>query len=57
MNECKFESETQRRIYETALNSTPDFVYVFGLDHRALYANEALLKVFCYMVRLIRTVA
>ena len=39
------ESETQRRIYETALNSTPDFVYVFGLDHRALYANEALLKV------------
>jgi PAS domain S-box-containing protein len=39
------ESETQRRIYETALNNTPDFVYVFGLDHRALYANEALLKV------------
>lgn len=39
------ESETQRRIYETALNSTPDFVYVFGLDHRAMYANEALLKV------------
>ncbi|MBK6005628.1 PAS domain-containing protein [Ramlibacter ginsenosidimutans] len=39
------ESETQRRIYETALNSTPDFVYVFGLDHRALYANEALLRV------------
>ncbi|MBA4266859.1 MAG: hypothetical protein C0453_17430, partial [Comamonadaceae bacterium] len=39
------ESETQRRIYETALNSTPDFVYVFGTDHRALYANEALLKV------------
>jgi PAS domain S-box-containing protein len=39
------ESETQRRIYETALNSTPDFVYVFGLDHRAMYANEALCKV------------
>ncbi|WP_158307844.1 hybrid sensor histidine kinase/response regulator [Ramlibacter tataouinensis] len=38
-------SETQRRIYETALNSTPDFVYVFDLDHRAIYANEALLKV------------
>ncbi|RZJ10113.1 MAG: PAS domain S-box protein, partial [Haliea sp.] len=38
------ESETQRRIYETALNSTPDFVYVFDLEHRALYANEALLK-------------
>jgi PAS domain S-box-containing protein len=39
------ESETQRRIYETALSNTPDFVYVFGLDHRALYANEALRKV------------
>lgn len=39
------QSETQRRIYETALNSTPDFVYVFDLDHRALYANEALLRV------------
>ncbi|RYF40750.1 MAG: PAS domain S-box protein, partial [Comamonadaceae bacterium] len=38
------ESERQRRIYETALNSTPDFVYVFDVDHRALYANDALLK-------------
>ncbi|WP_394792349.1 ATP-binding protein [Rhodoferax sp.] len=38
------ESEQQRRIYETALNSTPDFVYVFDLEHRALYANDALLK-------------
>jgi len=38
------DSEQQRRIYETALNSTPDFVYVFGLDHRALYANESLKK-------------
>lgn len=38
------ESERQRRIYETALNSTPDFVYVFDLEHRALYANDALLK-------------
>ncbi|MDB5966154.1 MAG: response regulator, partial [Polaromonas sp.] len=39
------ESEKQTRIYETALNSTPDFVYVFDLEHRAIYANEALLKV------------
>jgi PAS domain S-box-containing protein len=38
------ESERQRRIYETALNSTPDFVYVFDLDHRAMYANDALVK-------------
>ncbi len=38
------ESERQQRIYETALNSTPDFVYVFDTAHRALYANDALLK-------------
>ena len=34
----------QRRIYEAALSSTPDFVYVFDLDHRFIYANEALLR-------------
>lgn len=39
------ESARQRRIYEAALNNTPDFVYVFGVDHRAIYANDALLKV------------
>lgn len=39
------ESARQRRLYETALNNTPDFVYIFGTDHRAIYANEALLKV------------
>ena len=39
------ESAQQRRLYETALNNTPDFVYIFGTDHRAIYANEALLKV------------
>jgi PAS domain S-box-containing protein len=38
------ESERQRRIYETALDSTPDFVYVFDVDHRAIYANAALMK-------------
>ncbi len=37
-------SENQRRIYETALDSTPDFVYVFDLQHRVIYANAALLK-------------
>lgn len=38
------ESERQRRIYETALDSLPDFVYVFDLEHRVLYANAALMK-------------
>jgi len=37
-------SEQQRRIYETALSNTPDLVYVFDLDHRFSYANEALLR-------------
>lgn len=39
------EAQRRYRIYETALNSTPDFVYIFGTDHRAIYANDALLKV------------
>jgi PAS domain S-box-containing protein len=38
------ESERQRRIYETALDSTPDFVSVFDLQHRALYANASLRR-------------
>ncbi|QDU27739.1 Autoinducer 2 sensor kinase/phosphatase LuxQ [Anatilimnocola aggregata] len=38
------ESERQRRLYETVLSSTPDFVYVFSLDHKVLYANDALIK-------------
>jgi PAS domain S-box-containing protein len=38
------ESERQRRLYETVLTNTPDFVYVFSLDHKVLYANESLIK-------------
>ncbi|AWM42168.1 hypothetical protein C1280_07115 [Gemmata obscuriglobus] len=37
------ESERQRRLYETVLSNTPDLVYVFDLNHRFTYANEALL--------------
>jgi PAS domain S-box-containing protein len=36
-------SEQQRRLYETILSTTPDLVYVFDLNHRFTYANEALL--------------
>ncbi|WP_439621926.1 hybrid sensor histidine kinase/response regulator [Gemmata sp.] len=39
------ESERRKRLYEAALNNTPDLVYVFDLDHRFTYANEALLRV------------
>ncbi len=38
------ESERRRRLYETVLANTLDFMYVFSLDHRVLYANEALLQ-------------
>ena len=37
-------SERRRRLYETALSNTLDLVYVFDLEHRFTYANEALLK-------------
>ena len=37
-------SEKQRRLYDTILSSMPDLVYVFDLNHRFTYANEALLK-------------
>ena len=38
------ESERTRRLYETVLSATPDFVYVFSLDHHVLYANESLIR-------------
>lgn len=38
------ETERQRRLLETFLSNTPDLAYVFDLDHRFTYANEALLK-------------
>lgn len=38
------ESDRERRIYHAALSNTPDLVYVFDLDHRFIYANEALLS-------------
>ncbi|MES2920570.1 MAG: PAS domain S-box protein [Verrucomicrobiota bacterium] len=40
------ESEQQRRLYNTVLSNTPDFIYVFDLSHQFIYINEALLKVY-----------
>lgn len=31
------------RLYEAILSATPDLVYVFDIDHRFTYANQALL--------------
>ena len=36
-------SEQQRRIYETALSNSADFNYVFDLEGRFRYVNQALL--------------
>lgn len=38
------ETERQRRLYEAILSNTPDLAYVWGLDHRFIYVNEGLLK-------------
>jgi PAS domain S-box-containing protein len=37
------QSEQQKRIYETITSNTPDLMYVFGLDYRFTYVNNALL--------------
>ena len=37
------ESDRRKRLYETILSATPDFIYVFSLDHRVLYANGSLV--------------
>jgi PAS domain S-box-containing protein len=38
------ESEKTKRLYEAITGSTPDLIYVFDLNYRFTYANEALLK-------------
>ncbi|MES2629335.1 MAG: PAS domain S-box protein [Bacteroidota bacterium] len=37
------ESNRKERLYEAITGSTPDLIYIFSLDHRFIYANEALL--------------
>ncbi|QJR80322.1 PAS domain S-box protein [Alteromonas pelagimontana] len=34
----------QRRLYEAAISNTPDFIYVFNLEGRFTYVNDALLE-------------
>ena len=43
LEETREHSEQQRRLYETITSNTPDLMYVFGLDYRFTYANNALL--------------
>jgi PAS domain S-box-containing protein len=44
LREARERAEQQKRIYETVTSSTPDLMYVFGLDYRFTYANTALLS-------------
>ena len=43
--ELAAEVERRKRLYDAALSTTPDLVFVFDLDHRFTFANEALLNV------------
>jgi len=38
------EAKKSRRLYEAITGSTPDLIYVFDLNYRFTYANDALLK-------------
>ncbi|WEA01664.1 PAS domain-containing sensor histidine kinase [Mucilaginibacter sp. SJ] len=43
LRESKEQAEQQKRLYETINSSTPDLIYVFSLDYRFTYVNQALL--------------
>lgn len=38
------EAEKQKRLYEAITNNTLDLLYIFDLNYRFIYANEALLQ-------------
>ncbi len=40
----QLDSARQRRLYEAILSNTPDLAYIFDPQHRFIYANEGLLK-------------
>ncbi|NGM23880.1 PAS domain-containing protein [Roseomonas stagni] len=44
LHRAETERERQRRLYEAILGNTPDLAYVWALDHRFIYANEGLLR-------------
>lgn len=37
-------ADRQDRLYETILSNSPDLAYIFDLQHRFIYANEQLLR-------------
>ncbi len=44
LSRVQAEAERRRRLYDTILTNTPDLAYVFDLDHRFIYANNVLLR-------------
>jgi PAS domain S-box-containing protein len=46
MREGQLDSARQRRLYEAILNNTPDFAYIWDAQHRFVYANENLRKMY-----------
>ena len=42
--ETRKKIEESKRLYETITQNTPDLIYVFSLDYRFIYINEALLN-------------
>jgi PAS domain S-box-containing protein len=44
LKEAIARSEQQKRVYETIISGTPDLMYVFDLNYRFTYVNNALLN-------------
>lgn len=43
LREARERADQQKRVYETITSGTPDLMYVFDLNYRFTYANQALL--------------
>lgn len=44
LRQSQQKSEAGKRVYEAIMSNTPDLIYVFNLEYRFTYANNALLK-------------
>lgn len=44
LQEVRGQLDQMRRLYESILTNTPDLAYVWNLEHRFIYANEGLLR-------------
>jgi PAS domain S-box-containing protein len=44
LRQAREQADQQKRVYETIVSGTPDLMYVFDLNYRFTYANQALLS-------------